>query len=75
MGEESAATQNGQQNNKINSIKMNKIVTSDSVEQPADSDRVALSKEYTNVNSKYVTNSPVTSDQNIGLYVGSKKSE
>lgn len=62
------------QNSKINSIKVNNIVTSDSIEQPADTDRV-LSKKYTSLNSKYVTQSPVTSDSSAGLFKGSKKSE
>lgn len=62
------------QNSKINSIKVNNIVTSDSIEQPADTDRV-LSKKYTSLNSKYVTQSPVTSDSSVGLFKGSKKSE
>lgn len=67
---------NGQQNNKVNSIKVNKIVTSDSVEQPADSDRVVYSnKKYSSLNSKYVTQSTVTSDPNGGINLGSKKSE
>lgn len=75
LDESVAVNQNGQQNNKVNSIKVNKIVTSDSVEQPADSDRVVLSKKYTSLNSKYVTQSSVTSGSNVGLYLGSKKSE
>lgn len=73
--DDNAANKNGQQNNKINSIKVNKIVTSDSIEQPADSDRVVLSKKYTNLNSKYVTQSSVTSGPRVGLYMGPKKSE
>lgn len=73
--DESAASKNGQQNSKVNSIKVNKIVLSDNVEQPADSDRVVLSKKYSSVNSKYVTQSSVTSGPNVGLYMGPKKSE
>lgn len=73
--DDNAANKNGQQNNKINSIKVNKIVTSDSIEQPADSDRVVLSKKYTNLNSKYVTQSSATSGPRVGLYMGPKKSE
>jgi hypothetical protein len=70
------ANKNGQQNNKVNSIKVNRIVTSDSIEQPADSDsRVVSTKKYTNLNSKYVTQSSVTSGMTIGLYTGSKKSK
>lgn len=75
LGDESAAINNGQQNNKINSIKVNKIVTSDSIEQPADSDRVVYNKKYSSLNSKYVTQSSVTSDLNGGINLGSKKSE
>lgn len=64
-----------QQNSRINSIKANRIVPSDSIEQPADTDRVELRK-YSSVNSKYVTQSTVTSDPpSVGLYPGSKKSE
>lgn len=73
--DENAANKNGLQNNKINSIKVNKIVTSDSIEQPADNDRVVLSKKYSNLNSKYVTQSTVTSGPRVGLYMGPKKSE
>jgi hypothetical protein len=62
------------QQNKINSIKVNKIVTSDSVEQPADSDRVVYKNKYSSLNSKYVTQSSVTSDTH-GINLGSKKSE
>lgn len=73
--DENAANKNGQEV-KINSIKVNKIVTSDSLEQPAsDSDRVVLSKKYTSLNSKYVTQSPETSGLNVGLFMGPKKSE
>lgn len=67
-------SKNGQ-NNKINSIKVNKIVTSDSVEQPADSDRIVLGNRNVNLNSKYVTQSAVTSGPSVGLYMGPKKSE
>lgn len=67
-------SKNGQ-NNKINSIKVNKIVTSDSVEQPADSDRIVIGNRNVNLNSKYVTQSAVTSGPSVGLYMGSKKSE
>lgn len=67
-------SKNGQ-NNKINSIKVNKIVTSDSVEQPADSDRTVIGNRNVNLNSKYVTQSAVTSGPSVGLYMGSKKSE
>lgn len=62
------------QQNKINSIKVNKIVTSDSIEQPADNDRVVYKNKYSSVNSKYVTQSSVTSDL-LGINLGSKKSE
>lgn len=73
--DENSSNKNAQQNSKINSIKVNKIVTSDSIEQPADTDRVALSKNIPNVNKKYVTQSPVTSEAAAGLFKGSKKSE
>ena len=73
--DENAANKNGQQI-KINSIKVNKIVTSDSIEQPAsDSDRVVLNKKYSSLNSKYVTQSSETSGPSVGLYMGPKKSE
>lgn len=72
---ESTTNENGQQNNKVNSIKVNKIVSSDSIEQPADSDRVVLSKKYSSLNSKYVTQSAVTSGPTDGLHMGPKKSE
>lgn len=74
--DDSVASKNGQQNNKINSIKVNKIVTSDSIEQAADSDRIILnSNKYSSLNSKYVTQTSVTSDLSIGLFSGSKKSK
>jgi hypothetical protein len=73
LGDDSPAITNGQQNNKVNSIKVNKIVTS--VEQPADSDRVVYNKKYSSLNSKYVTQSTVTSDPYAGINQGSKKSE
>lgn len=73
QGDDNSAIKNGQVN-KINSIKVNKIVTSDSVEQPADSDRVVYNKKYSNLNNKYVTQSSVTSDLH-GINLGSKKSE
>lgn len=73
--DEIAANENGQQNNKVNSIKVNKIVTSDSIEQPADSDKVVLNKKYSSLNSKYVTQSTGTSGQVDGLHIGPKKSE
>lgn len=63
-----------QQSSRINSIRANRIVPSDSIEQPAETDRVELRK-YSSVNSKYVTQSTVTSDPSVGLYPGSKKSE
>lgn len=64
-----------QQSSRINSIKANRIVPSDSIEQPSDTDRIELRK-YSSVNSKYVTQSTVTSDPpTVGLYPGSKKSE
>lgn len=69
------AAKHGQQNSKVNSLKVNKIVTSDSIEPPADTDRVVLSEKYANLNSKYVTQSTVTSGPNVGLYMGPKKSE
>lgn len=75
LGDDSSIVKNGQQTNKINSIKVNKIVTSDSVEQPADSDRVVYNKKYSSLNSKYVTQSSVTSDPNGGINMASKKSE
>lgn len=76
--DDNAASKNGQQNNKVNSIKVNKIVSSDSGEQPADTDRVVLSKKYTNLNSKYERQSSVTTSTTgptVGLYTGPKKSE
>lgn len=74
--DETAAINNGPQSSKTNSIKVNKIVTSDSIEQPAESsDSLVLSKKYNNLNNKYVTQSSVTSDPSDGLYKGSKKSE
>lgn len=77
FGDENAVSKNGQQNNKVNSLKVNKIVTSDSIEQPADSDRVVYNnKKYASLNSKYVTQSTVTSDPpHGGIFQGSKKSE
>jgi hypothetical protein len=66
-------TDHVQQQNKINSIKINNIVTSDNIEQPADSESVVISKKITNLNSKYVTQSTITSGPAVGLY--QKKSE
>jgi hypothetical protein len=68
--EASASSKNGATNNKVNSMRVNKI-TSDSIERPADSDRVVLGDKYSSLNSKYVTQSTVTS----GLSSTSKKSK
>lgn len=57
-----------QQQNKVNSIKINNIVTSDNTEKTTDSDSVVISKKITNLNSKYVTQSPITSGPAVGLY-------
>ncbi|CRK98887.1 CLUMA_CG012183, isoform A [Clunio marinus] len=72
--DEIATRKNGQEN-KVNSIRVNKIVSSDSIEQAGDNDRVALSKQYTSLNNKYVTQSAETSGPSVGLYIGSKKSK
>lgn len=53
---------NGQQNPKINSIKKNNRVTSDSVQPPAaGSDSVVLGDKFSSLNKKYETQSAGTS--------------
>lgn len=74
LDEASASSKNGATNNKVNSMRVNKI-TSDSIEQPADSDRVVLNDKYSSLNSKYVTQSTVTSGPSSGLSSPSKKSK
>jgi hypothetical protein len=66
------------QQNKVNSINVNnKSTTSDKLELSTRSDSVVLSKKHSNLNSRYETQSPVTSSPlpPIGLFPGSKKSE
>lgn len=53
-----SAKSNGQQNQKINSIKQNSLVSSDSVEQPAaGSDSLTLSKKFAFSNKNFETQS------------------
>lgn len=68
--------QQQQPNSKINSININNrsVTNGDKPEAPA-SDSVVIKKKYSNLNSKYETQSTVTSTTSVGLFPGSKKSE
>lgn len=57
----SVAKNNGQQNPKINSIKKNSLVASDSVEPAAGSDSLELSKKFAFLNKNIETQSAGTS--------------
>lgn len=73
LDEANTSSKNGAPN-KVNSMRVNKI-TSDSIEQGADTDRVVVNDKYSSLNSKYVTQSTVTSGPPSGLSSLSKKSK
>lgn len=65
VDEASASSKNGATNNKVNSMRVNKITSE------AETDRVVLNEKHSGLNNKYVTQSTVTS----GLASTSKKSK
>lgn len=77
----SVPQQQQQPNSKINSININnRSVTNgnnkpEAAQQATTSDSVVIKKKYSNLNSKYETQSTVTSTTSVGLFPGPKKSE
>ncbi|CAH1722415.1 unnamed protein product [Chironomus riparius] len=62
-----------QPNSKVNSININNRSVTNSNKEPQASDSVVIKKKYSNLNSKYETQSSVTSTTSIGLFPGPKK--
>ena len=71
----SPAQQQQQPNSKVNSININNRSVTNGNKEPQASDSVVIKKKYSNLNSKYETQSTVTSTTSIGLFPGPKKSE
>ncbi|KAL7037291.1 hypothetical protein ACKWTF_009156 [Chironomus riparius] len=62
-----------QPNSKVNSININNRSVTNGNKEPQASDSVVIKKKYSNLNSKYETQSSVTSTTSIGLFPGPKK--
>lgn len=70
--------QQQQPNSKVNSININNRSVTNGNNKPeaaTTSDNVVIKKKYSNLNSKYETQSTVTSTTSVGLFPGPKKSE